>query len=303
MGSETKTQSGTQTATPWAGSIPHLNNIMATGEGLFRSGQGTSINPLPANTAMNQTLANAQGGIMNTAGQSVAEGLPSLPYRTAVGQMQSNGLSPDMAAQIGKLQGMAGGDDNNPYLQQMLNTQADRLRNQVGSSMSGAGRYGSAGHQDALVRSISEAQNPILMQAYENNRNRMLQANQAILGAQGQGAQRALGWGALSPELDNLQYRPFERMGAVGDYLQGRSQAELDLTRANFDRAQLMPWENLSRYGEALGYTSPFTANAVSKTTTATEKSPNSFMDYMKLFTPNTSGDSTAGVLAGLLRL
>jgi hypothetical protein len=303
MGSETKTQSGTQTATPWAGSIDHLNTIMDTGKGLFQSGQGTQINTLPANAPMNQTIANAQGGIMNTAGQYAYEGNNSLPIRTALGQMQSSGLSPDMQSQIGKLQGMAGGDDNNPYLQQMLDTQANRLRNQVGSTMAGGGRYGSAGHQDALVRSISEAQNPLLMQAYENNRNRMLQANQTILGAQGQGAQRALGWGALSPELDSLQYRPYERMGAVGDYLQGRDQSELDLTRANFERSQLMPWENLGRYGEALGYTSPFSANAVSKTTTATEKSPNSFMDYMKLFTPNTSGDSTAGVLAGLLRL
>jgi hypothetical protein len=250
---------------------------------------------------MNQTIANAQGGIMNTAGQSVAEGLPSQPYRTAIGQMQSSGLSPDMQSQIGKLQGMAGGDDNNPYLQQMLDTQANRLRNQVGSTMAGGGRYGSAGHQDALVRSISEAQNPILMQAYENNRNRMLQANQTILGAQGQGAQRALGWGALSPELDSLQYRPYERMGAVGDYLQGRDQSELDLTRANFERSQLMPWENLGRYGEALGYTSPFSANAVSKTTSETTKQPYSFMDYMKLFTPNAGGYSSAGsVLGGL---
>jgi hypothetical protein len=101
--------------------------------------------------------------------------------------------------------------------------------------------------------------------------------------------------------LDSLQYRPYERMGAVGDYLQGRDQSELDLTRANFERSQLMPWENLGRYGEALGYTSPFSANAVSKTSTETTKQPHSFMDYMKLFTPNSYGDSTAGVLAGLL--
>jgi hypothetical protein len=301
MGEETKQESGTKATTPWAGSIPHLNNIMATGEGLFRSGQGTQMYPGSTQAPTNPTLNTAYGSIAHNA--MASPGNNQIPWANALSQQTSGGLSPEMQAQIGKLQGMAGGDDNNPYLQQMLNTQADRLRNQVGSSMSGAGRYGSAGHQDALVRSISEAQNPILMQAYENNRNRMLQANQAILGAQGQGAQRSLGYAALSPELDNLSYRPFERLGAVGDFLQGREQSALDADVARFDKAQLMPWENLSRYGAALGYTSPFAANATTTNATSTTKQPNSFMDYMKLFTPNTSGDSTAGVLASLLRL
>jgi hypothetical protein len=302
MGGETKTQSGTQTATPWAGAIPHLNEIMGNAQRLYTDGTqgiGTAINPTGANAPINPMLNIGQAGMTYKANTDAVTGAASYPWNDSLKQIQGGGLSPDMQSQIGKLQGMAGGDDNNPYLQQMLDTQANRLRNQVGSTMAGGGRYGSAGHQDALVRSISEAQNPILMQAYENNRNRMLQANQAILGAQGQGAQRALGYSALAPELDSLQYRPFERISAVGDYLQGRDQAELDLTRANFNRAQLMPWENLGRYGEALGYTSPFSANAVSKTTTATEKSPNSFMDYMKLFTPNAGGYSSAGSILG----
>jgi hypothetical protein len=78
--------------------------------------------------------------------------------------------------------------------------------------------------------------------------------------------------------------------------LQTRQQSE-------YDRSQMAPWENLARYGSALGYTSPFAAQATSTTGSQTTKSPNSFMDYMKLFTPNASGDSQAGVLAGLLRL
>jgi hypothetical protein len=287
MGSETKQQTGTQSTTPWAGAVPHLNNIMATGEGLFRSGQGVTGNGL---TPVNPTLQYAQSGI--TANAMAHPGNNQIPWANALNSITSNGLTSDMQSQIAGMQGMARGDDNNPYLQSLLDTQANRLRNQVGSSMSGGGRYGSAGHQDALVRSISEAQNPILMQAYENNRNRALQANQAILGAQGQGAQRSLGYSALAPELDNLSYRPFERVGAVGDYLQTRQQSE-------YDRSQMAPWENLARYGSALGYTSPFAAQATSTTGSQTSKQPYSFMDYMKLFTPNTGGFSTAGSAVG----
>jgi hypothetical protein len=264
MGSSTQTQQQQSSSGPWANSIPHLNNIMGQGESLY-----------------NQGLQGQHGMTPN-------------PY------IQQAPLDPKIAqAQYGIYNTAA----TNPYLESMLDTQANKLRNQVSSTYSGAGRYGGASHQGAVVDRIAEAQNPIRFQAYESDQNRKLAANQTILGAQGQGAQRALGYSALAPELDRMKYSPYERIGAIGDFNQGRTQTEWDLARDKYDKASMAPWENLARYGAALGYTSPFAANSGDKTTTGTTKTPTSFMDYMKLFTPNAGGFSTAGALTGLLGL
>jgi hypothetical protein len=307
MGSSTQTQQQQSSSGPWANSIPHLNNIMGQGESLYNQGlqgqHGMTPNPYIQQAPLDPKIAQAQYGIYNTAATDAGSGANYQPWNAAMGQINSGGLSADMQSQIGKLQGMADGGITNPYLESMLDTQANKLRNQVSSTYSGAGRYGGASHQGAVVDRIAEAQNPIRFQAYESDQNRKLAANQTILGAQGQGAQRALGYSALAPELDRMKYSPYERIGAIGDFNQGRTQTEWDLARDKYDKASMAPWENLARYGAALGYTSPFAANSGDKTTTGTTKTPTSFMDYMKLFTPNAGGFSTAGALTGLLGL
>lgn len=75
---------------------------------------------------------------------------------------------------------MAKGGQENPYLQSMLDANAARVSNRVNSSISGAGRTGSFAHGDALVRSIAEANNPLLAAAYDADRNRMLSASGQI---------------------------------------------------------------------------------------------------------------------------
>lgn len=78
------------------------------------------------------------------------------------------------------LTSMAQGGGTNPFLQQMLDSQAARISNRMNSAMSGSGRYGSFGHSDALARSISDASNPLLAQAYESDQNRRLSAASQI---------------------------------------------------------------------------------------------------------------------------
>lgn len=93
------------------------------------------------------------------------------------------------------------GGTGNPYLTSMLDANSQRIANRVNSSMSGAGRYGSGGHTDVLTRSIAEANNPILAQAYENDQNRRLtatgQIDQARLGYGGQGINAANSLGSM----------------------------------------------------------------------------------------------------------
>lgn len=75
---------------------------------------------------------------------------------------------------------MAKGGGVNPALQAMLDDNASRVANQVKSSFSGMGRYGSGEMTDQMVRSMAAANNPLLASAYESDQNRRLGATGQI---------------------------------------------------------------------------------------------------------------------------
>lgn len=130
---------------------------------------------------------------------------------------QANGMASGMGptSSSSNLADMAAGKNagNNPYLQQMLQDNANLIGNRVGSQMSGAGRLGSFGYGDAMARSITAANAPILSSAYENDQNRMLSANSQI-----DSSQRALDasrQGALG--LAGQMYGNAGNMGLAGN--------------------------------------------------------------------------------------
>jgi hypothetical protein len=184
---------------------------------------------------------------------------------------------------------MASGTDagKNPHLMAMLDANAARIGNRVNSAMSGAGRYGSASHGDALARSINETNLPLLAQAYEADKGRQLQATGMIdnsrMGARGQqlaaltgqtGAEsqifdnkmRALqgqtgveaqnianqgqastGLMNFAPMLNNLRYDAANRLMGIGGMMTDRNQDLIDRQRGLFEQQQSRPWEMLQR--------------------------------------------------------
>lgn len=349
----TNTGATEQNREPWAPSVPHLENIMNAGQTYYGGGIGANTWQGPDVAPINSQLSGALNDMWNTSNRNPAA--PEDVYRSATGNIADSGITPGMQPgldyyggvmggqrnadsnfrQIGNaaaapsaaqtnLSGMAAGGGTNPYLTQMLDQGANRISDQVASSMSGSGRYGSFGHAGALNDRISEFQNPVLAQAYETDQNRRLQAtgqidaarqaatqaqlqgeagwlgqynqntaNQmqgatGLLSNQQQGAQRALGYSALAPELYNATYAPTEHRAAIGDYMQGRDQQSLQGARQQFEAQEAMPWTQLARYGAALGYVSPLAGQAgnISGTTSGTNVSdrPYGFMDYANLF-------------------
>lgn len=145
----------------------------ALGQGGVSSAMQPGLNSLGgigsgANGITTGGLYSALGGMSLGAGQQakdIASGV------AAQGPTASETYLTQMAA---------GTNGTNPFLQQMLDDQSSRIGNRVASQMSGMGRYGSGGHTDVLARSLQEAANPLLSQAYESDQNRRLSASGQI---------------------------------------------------------------------------------------------------------------------------
>jgi len=76
------------------------------------------------------------------------------------------GYADDTRSRYQTLYNEASGNQN-PYLDAILATSNRRIGDTVGSSMSGAGRYGSGQHTDVAARAMAEAADPVLAQDYQ----------------------------------------------------------------------------------------------------------------------------------------
>ena len=152
--------------------ISKLMNISGNPNGISTGGLFQNLHD--QSLGQNANVVNGLSGLAgNAAGQNagVISGLSGLAGSAA-------GQNADV---VSRLAGMTGSDIN-PELRAVLDDQAARIGNRVNSSFSGMGRYGSAGNQDTLARSITAATAPVLAQAWEDQQNRALGANQAIAG-------------------------------------------------------------------------------------------------------------------------
>lgn len=272
-----------QNKDPWGPSVPYLGDIMQQSNALYHSGAGSKLweGPLQAPLAQ-QTNMGIQSLTNNAQSQAQAAGQP-LAY--GQNQIQNNGLTSAYNDPLGNytnvlhtaeqptasstyLQGMASGQNagKNPYLTQMLDDNASRIANRVGSQMSGAGRLGSFGYGDAMARTITAANAPILSDAYNQDQNRMLSASSqidqgnvannatrlAVAGGQtgllNAGQQNAANWAGMIPQLSASANAPGMTMMGIGDYLNNYNQTDIDKQRQLFEQQQQMPWTQLNRY-------------------------------------------------------
>lgn len=198
----------------------------------------------PVNTvthdAFNMTAANARGNV------------PGLPQAQnyATGMIANNGMTGDMNQVAGDIRnGMRqtwaeltpfsnGSMQEDPRLQQMLNTNADRAANAAATRF-GGGRYGSAAIGQGVGSAVADATNPTMLQSNENARSRQLQAastlgslNVAGNGLLGNiyegGLNRATQATSMLPALNELRYDGATRLAGIGDYFQQRDQAQHD---------------------------------------------------------------------------
>lgn len=203
---------------PWAAAIPGLQGILDKVGGLQNStgvtgDQQAAIAQLQANAAKGDPtaaarLAAAQNALGATSNADVA--------MSAYDQMNKN------------LKGQASGEyldpASNPYIQKMLDKSTRDATNKVNAMYAGAGRDLSGANQAAVGTAVVNAQTPILMQAYNDNLNRQLQANQAIAG----GANQAVGTATQA------------NAGTTAQQAQGSSLADQALSSNNWGAQQIV---------------------------------------------------------------
>ena len=278
------TQQTQATRDPWAPAQPYLQKAMTRAGSFFDDNvgyqpyTGSTLSPLNGyfDTSLSGQSNLAVGDLGGTQGVNAARALGTQ-------QIQSGGFSPELRSLYDQAQG-----DQNPYLQNILDTSNRQISNKIGSSMSGVGRYGSGMHTDTAARAMAEASDPILAQDYARRQQQM----QSIAG----GAQQAAGqWAQMMPTLDAAQYAPLERIGSIGQFYQERDQKALDDQIKLYNAQQAYPWEQISRMNAIAGQ-----AGGLGGTQFGTQTTPiNQPSTLQKLFGGAAAGAGIGGSFGG----
>jgi hypothetical protein len=243
-GQQPVTQQTTQTKDPWSAAQPHLQGIMNQAATMY--GANTGYLPFTGNTTaalQNQYTTPAYGAVNTLAGSELGGSTNVNAARGLMGDLVTNqGLNTGLrtaAGQYGDIYSRALGDQN-PYLQGVINQQM----NKVNSAMSGAGRYGSGGHDAAIAAAIA----PTLAQDYAQRQQLQMQATGAMGDIYGQGLQRAGQAAQLIPQLDEARYAGAGHLMDIGQQQRSYEQALLDQQLKQWNAGQARDWEQLARY-------------------------------------------------------
>jgi hypothetical protein len=236
----------TTTQEPWAGQAPYLMDLMSQAQNMFHTGQGQQYYP-------GQTVAGFS--------PQTQYGLDSLYGRGMSGSPLQDPMNQFLGASMANPAGMAGvGTDmpgQNPYLDQMFNTVAQRSGEQfqeqtmpaIGAMFGGAGRTGSGAHQQVAQGAADDFSQNLLQQAgdiygrdYEQAMGRDIE-RRGLMGDIGfRGATAA-------PSAQAMDYQNIDQMLRAGAITEDQAQRMIDAERQRFDFYQQAPWQGLGQYG------------------------------------------------------
>ena len=139
---------------------------------------------------MNTAMLASQGGMTNPFTGAIWNAANQSTAPQVAGQIGMAGVYGNQVAQAGQapttmgvdaLQGFS--DAQNPYLDQLFQQGAEKVRNSVNAQFSGAGRTGAnAAHTGALTAGLSDLYTGIYAPAYESAQNRSLSAAGQLAG-------------------------------------------------------------------------------------------------------------------------
>lgn len=233
-GQQPVTQQTTQTRDPWIGAQGALGQVQGAASNLYNTNTGYA----PYSGQTQATLSPQSQTSLDQMYAMTQQGQPSVDASLGLANQQigNYGLSPEMQSLYGQIS-----TQQNPFLQDILNTSNRRIGDRVNAAMSGAGRYGSGQHTDVMTRALAESADPILAQDYAQ---RQQQREQILTG----GLQRAGQFAQLAPTLEQARYAPQERGFGLGQFLDSRAQAQLNDQIKLYNAQQSWPWEQLARY-------------------------------------------------------
>ena len=123
----------------------------------------------------------------------------------------------------------------NPYLQQTFQRAAGDVQSQLGSMFAKGGRYGSAAMAETAGRRMGDIASQIYGGAYEQERQRQLQAAQ------------------LAPQLAALDYADIGQLAQVGQQREALEEAKLADAMQRFQFEQQKPYTKLREYLASIG--------------------------------------------------
>lgn len=229
----------------WRSNIMNRGNAIM-GQGPAQYYPGSTVVPFSGQTqaGLNYLQSHAQ------------QGAPG--YGAAVGSAERalSGFNPGMgfAANMAQGGGSAATDQlrgfggaTNPALDSLWSQGSRQVADAVNGQFARAGRYGAnAAHTGALTQGLGDLWGQVYAPAYEAERNRGLQAGQALLGREmagadmlgslwSQGNQDAARQQALLPGLFSYGQAPGQAMLDIGGMYEGQAQNYLDADRARYD--------------------------------------------------------------------
>lgn len=232
--SSSQPQVTTQTSAPPPWAAQHFQDIASEAKGLYNAGTGykpwtgATIAPLA------QQSIDALGATEQLARQP--NELATSAYNNTNSIINAQGLSANMQPSLDVLTSIAQGQGSG------LDALANRIGSQQASMASGAGRYGSGKHTEAMTRAMTESLLPFQMQAaggladiYGAGLNRSMQATQ------------------MAPTVDEMRFANANRLAGIGDFWTGRAQDDLNQQINRYNQEQARPWEQLARYQGILG--------------------------------------------------
>jgi hypothetical protein len=227
----------TQTNAPWLKAQPYITYGMQQAQNLQKAGTGFNApnfqtwSPYGAETKA--SLAGIQG-IANQGNPLAGQSMGAI----------SGILSGDINNKYNQLFSQAG----NPYFEQAVQGQSDKIANDVQRQFGGMGRIGSAADTGALTQQIGDFRS----QALSNQWNQNIANQRGILGDQGQ---MQLGAVAAAPGAYQQQYLPAERMAQVGAAWDDQKQRALQSRIDKYNTNQQAPLNRLQFYNQQIGAT------------------------------------------------
>ncbi len=119
-----------------------------------------------------------------------------------------------------QLNSMIAGGSTNPFLDQMFQAGADKVKANVNSNFALGGRYGSGAHTGTLADSLGNMAAQMYGGAYENDRARQMQAI------------------GMAPQFGNMAYQDASQLMNAGQILQDEAQNPLDFQYQQFTEDQ-----------------------------------------------------------------
>lgn len=258
-----------QVSEPWSGIQPSLTKYLGEANTAFDQGK-LAPSYYPGATYIGPTAQEMTGlqGMQNlaTQGNPLLSGL----LNTAQGQITGGGLSAEQRGALSPLQRIASGQDSisvtqpgqNTEFMNVLDTAASRTKGLMDSGYGGIGR--NDGSVPGVVgREISDMYSRGLAGQYNTDVQNRMQAESAnianragatgqLQGIFGQGANNALAWGAMAPELRNQMFGDSQKLIDIGAAQRGELQGELqsNLDRYNADQNRWLL--NLQNYNNLL---------------------------------------------------